>query len=315
MSRSASLRINRRYLVLAGILLLALYVIVPQIGDFQSSWQRLRHPILAWTLLAIGLTLLTYLAAAATYVLLAFKRLRYAQVVLVELAAMFINRLLPGGVGALGANYLYLRHQRHTQSQAASVVAVNNLLGFTGHAVIVAASLLIFSTQQTVVAPRHSAAATIAFVASCVIVGLVLLATLGYKQQRLRQVLADLGRQLISYRHRPGHLGAALLSSMVLTLANVMCLYACCQAVGVTLPFIAILLIFSFGVGTGTATPTPGGLGGFEAGLVAGLVAYQIAGGPALAAALLFRLVSYWLPLAIGGLAFVSVQRRGLLAG
>ena len=60
-------------------------------------------------------------------------------------------------------------------------------------------------------------------------------------------------------------------------------------------------------------TPTPGGLGGVEAGLVAGLVAYRVASADALAAVLVYRLVSYWLMLAIGAAAFVIAERRGYL--
>ena len=49
---------------------------------------------------------------------------------------MFINRLLPAGIGAMGVNYLYLRKNKNTKIQAASVVAINNLLGGIGHNIL-----------------------------------------------------------------------------------------------------------------------------------------------------------------------------------
>ncbi|MFI5271393.1 MAG: flippase-like domain-containing protein, partial [Candidatus Saccharimonadales bacterium] len=70
--------------------------------------------------------------------------------------------------------------------------------------------------------------------------------------------------------------------------------------------------IFTLGISTGTITPTPGGLGGFEAGLFAGFVAFHVPVAPALAIALLYRLISYWLALGIGLLAFIEVQRNHL---
>jgi len=85
-------------------------------------------------------------------------------------------------------------------------------------------------------------------------------------------------------------------------------------ALGVHLPFIVVVLIFSFGLSTGTVTPTPGGLGGFEAGLTAGFVAYHVGSASALAIALLFRLISYWLMLAIGALAFTVSERKHLFS-
>ena len=56
--------------------------------------------------------------------------------------------------------------------------------------------------------------------------------------------------------------------------------------------------------------PTPGGLGGFEAALVAGLTALHIAAGPAVAAVLTFRLLTFWLPIVPGFIAFRWLQRR-----
>jgi uncharacterized membrane protein YbhN (UPF0104 family) len=47
-----------------------------------------------------------------------------------------------------------------------------------------------------------------------------------------------------------------------------------------------------------------------EAGLVAGLVVYQVDSAAALAAVLVYRLISYWLPLAAGAAAFAVSHRR-----
>jgi uncharacterized membrane protein YbhN (UPF0104 family) len=310
--RATSLRPSRGYFLLVGLLVVALYVLVPQLGDFRSSWHLLRHPLPGWTAAAIGLTALTYLAAAATYWWLALKPLRYGQMVLVQLAAMFVNRLLPAGLGALGTNYAYLRHSRHSPAQAASVVAINNLLGGLGHGLLVVVTLAAFS-GRTVILPIHDHYGD--WLAPIIIgVGLLLIMAASLGRQRFKRWVDDILEQLLNYRQRPWKLPAALLSSMALTLCNVLCLLCCGVALGVHLPFVVILLIFSFGLGAGTATPTPGGLGGFEAGLAAGFIAYHVAGPLALATALLYRLVSYWLPLVAGAPAFVICQRRHLLA-
>jgi uncharacterized protein (TIRG00374 family) len=99
---------------------------------------------------------------------------------------------------------------------------------------------------------------------------------------------------------------------MVLTACNTFCLYVCLQALGLSLPLSVVLVVFTLGVSAGEAVPTPGGLGGFEAGLAAGFVAYGIEPSQALAAAILYRLVSYWLPLAAGLAAFIASERLGL---
>jgi uncharacterized protein (TIRG00374 family) len=55
---------------------------------------------------------------------------------------------------------------------------------------------------------------------------------------------------------------------------------------------------------------TPGGLGFVEAGLVGMLALAGVSGPDALAATLLYRLVSYWLPLPAGGVAYLLFRRR-----
>jgi uncharacterized membrane protein YbhN (UPF0104 family) len=300
-------------LLLVAILLVALYVLVPQLGSFQSSWHLLRRPAPSWTAAAVALAALTYLAAALTYCLLAFRPLAYGRVVLVQLAAMFINRLLPGGIGALGANYAYLRRAGHSTSQAGGVVAINNLLGALGHGLLVAGALAVFPGSMAV-PPGHSwSEASIAKLALGLVILLTVLA-LVFGRRKFTAKAAEVRVQLLSYHHRPWRLPAALASSMLLTLCNVFCLACCALALGVHLPFLAILLIFSLGIGAGTATPTPGGLGGFEAALAAGFIAYHVASPAALAVALLYRLVSYWLPLPAGAAALIICQKRQLFS-
>jgi uncharacterized protein (TIRG00374 family) len=55
---------------------------------------------------------------------------------------------------------------------------------------------------------------------------------------------------------------------------------------------------------------TPGGLGFVEAGLVGTLTLAGVPAQEALTATLLYRLVSYWLPLPVGGIAYVVFRLR-----
>jgi len=223
---------------------------------------------------------------------------------------MFANRLLPSGAGALGVNYAYLRQESHSRPQSVVVVAVNNLLGGLGHWILVAASLLFFRAPG--IMPRVAGRSdTLLRTLILIVAGLVVFALL-YGREKYRTKMVEVLEQLDRYRHRPGRLLGALLSSISLTLANVLSLLCCGLALGIHLPFVAVLLIFTFGVGAGAAVPTPGGLGGFEAGLTAGFIAYRIDASSALAVALLYRLVSYWLPLLPGAAAFIVCQKRHL---
>lgn len=302
--------IDRRQLVILAVIVLGMYVVVPQLGSFRSSWHLLSHPQPAWTMLAVVLTASTYAAGALTYRLLAFHSLRYGELLLIQVAAMFVNRLLPAGLGALGVNFAYLKHRRHRSVEAASVVAVNNCLGFAGHGILVGCVLLLPLNSQVRAAGAFGRPALELIILVAALALAAGIAVLG--SSKIKRAIGQLLAQLWAYRRRPGRLVLALFSSIGLTICNILALYCCAQALGIQIDPATMLIIFTFGIGLGTAVPTPGGLGAFEAGLVAGFAAYGVPAATALAAALLYRLVSYWLPLAVGAVAFGVAERRRL---
>lgn len=311
MNRRPTFRLTMRRLVLPAIVVLAVYVLIPQLGDFRTSWEFVQHPQHAgWVVAAFIATMLTYPVAAATYSFLAFRRLSIWRTVLVQLAAMFANRLLPVGAGALGINYLYLRHSGHRTAEAGSVVAMNNLVGFAGHALLVLICLLLPGQSEAAVTSTKWPIGSLLLAAAGIAV--VLAVALLWNRLRLLALARNIVLEVRRYRYRLPALGGALASSMILTLCNLLSFACCLLSLDIHVSFISVLLIFTAGVGAGIAAPTPGGLGGFEAGLVAGLVTYDVSPAVALAAALLYRLVSFWLPLLAGGPAIAVAQRRHL---
>ncbi|MDB5171042.1 MAG: hypothetical protein JWO35_736 [Candidatus Saccharibacteria bacterium] len=304
-------RPGRRQLLAFAVLLLMAVVLLPQLSGFNESLHLLRNPNWLYATLAFILAVLTYFAAAATYCFLAFKPLPYYRTLLAQFAAMFINRLLPAGFGALGVNYAYLHKMRHSPVQAATVVSVNNLFGLLGHMLLLGVLALFFHASVPSFTARgigDSASLVAGAVALIIACSLLFAPKL---RRKAATAFADIVKQLGKYRGRPSHLLAALTSSTTLTFCNILSLYVCLLGFGVHLSFVAVALVFTIGIGAGTATPTPGGLGGLEAGMVAGFIAYGVPSAAALAAVILYRVFSYWLMLAIGAVAFAFCQRRG----
>ena len=82
------------------------------------------------------------------------------------------------------------------------------------------------------------------------------------------------------------------------------------QAVGAPVPWHILLLIYSSGVAAQTLTITPGGFGVAEGTLGLTLVAAGLPPGLALAAVLLYRLVSFWLVASAGWMVFLWLRRQ-----
>jgi uncharacterized protein (TIRG00374 family) len=92
--------------------------------------------------------------------------------------------------------------------------------------------------------------------------------------------------------------------------ADCLCLAFSIRAIGVDVPWQGLVLAYSAGMAAASVGLTPGGLGVVEAVLSASLVALGIKGHSALAAVLVYRLISFWLVMTVGW-AVVAILTRG----
>lgn len=307
-----SLHPSRGQWVFLIIALFSLYFVLPQIGIFRHSFSHLSGADWHYLGLALGLTLATNLMAAVTYGLLAKHPLNYGKTLLVQLSGNFVNRLLPAGIGAIGINYAYLRANKHDLPQSASVVAANNLVGGLGHLLLIGFILIGLRSKPGDFrwqAPRFERGWR--YLVLFLISATALYLLFRFRHKVITGFKAVIS-QLLDYRHRLIDVGLALLSSITLTLLNVLSLYYCALGLHFQLSLASVLIVFTLGVALGTATPTPGGLGGIDAGLVVGLVAFHLPVSSALAVTLVYRLISCWLPVIIGAGVFYITERSGL---
>ncbi|HSX05062.1 MAG TPA: YbhN family protein [Candidatus Saccharimonadales bacterium] len=291
-----------------GVLAAAVYVLITHWHIVQSSLQVARGASTGWLVVSVGLMALTFAIAAGIYGALALHRLHYFQTLLIEVAAAFVNRLLPSGLGGLGLHGVYLYKRKHTAAEATVVVSVNNLIGMAAHLILLGLVLTF----------NHSL--LLQFVNKWHLqlhwwYGLVLLVVVGVT------ALPPVRRRLGLFMHNlavsvckisPRSLVRALGLAALLTTTYTLILFAATRSLGLHLALLQVFIVFSLGMLTSTATPTPGGLVGAEAGLFAGLVVYSVPTSTAGAAVVLFRLVSYWLPLVPGVLALLLARRRRL---
>jgi uncharacterized protein (TIRG00374 family) len=93
-------------------------------------------------------------------------------------------------------------------------------------------------------------------------------------------------------------------------LANIACLAVAIVAVGSPVPWSALILAWGVGVAAGSFGLTPGGLGIVEPALAAALVAAGVLAPEALAAVLVYRLISFWLVDAFGWTLYLATRKR-----
>jgi undecaprenyl-diphosphatase len=98
--------------------------------------------------------------------------------------------------------------------------------------------------------------------------------------------------------------------SVLITLAYIGALAASVRAFGGGPGVILVGAVYLGAAAIAAAAPSPGGLGAIEAALVAGLTGVGMQAGPAVSAVLLYRLATYWLPVAPGWLSWRALLRR-----
>jgi uncharacterized membrane protein YbhN (UPF0104 family) len=87
-------------------------------------------------------------------------------------------------------------------------------------------------------------------------------------------------------------------------------LWACFRAVGESPAVTLVLMGYLIGQ-LGGLLPIPGGVGGIDGGLIGALIVYGLPAAATAAAVLAYRVILFWVPLALGAAAFNSL-RKGL---
>lgn len=296
-------------IVIVGLLI---YLLVAGFGGLSLSLSA----IVGADPIYIGLAMLaifgSYIAAAMTYMFLSPRKLRFIPSLIVQLAGCLVNRLFPAGLGGLGINTMYLGKRGLSLPLAAAVVAMNTFLGFVGNALLLVLVIIFgrLPSVQLKLPPLPSQ--PLIFIGLAVLIAMLLMMLKRHISHRLRLSLRDAVKYLRTAALRPLRTLMALGSSMTLTALHALGLYLVLHAVGVPQPWGAALLAVSVGSAAGAAVPTPGGLGGAEAGIAAVLIAFGVSADNAVAAALVYRGITYWLPLLPGYLALRVAESRYL---
>jgi putative heme transporter len=124
------------------------------------------------------------------------------------------------------------------------------------------------------------------------------------------QVVSDIMHGLAAFKLNRRDASHIVLSAFRNWLFDLLCLALCVRAAGVRVPWWGIILAWAAGAGGASLNLTPGGLGVVEAALTGALVALGVPAAPALTAVLLYRIISFWLAIAIGWPLYWLLRRE-----
>ncbi len=305
-------RVRPRTLLAVAAASAAFYIVLPELAKVPSSWRALQSAHWIWLPVVIAFSVLTYLASAIGLLGGVRVRVPFWPTVLAQGASSFVNRVSPSNVGGMALNVRFLQKAGVEPTAGVAAVGVSSLAGALVHAVL----LVIFfawagrSPGKAFKLPSSSTLLVILGVAAAV-VGIVI-ATRQGRRFAARKLLPSLRSSLASLQRvarSPAKLALLFGGSALVTLAYVGGLAASVQAFGGGAGIAQIGAVYMASAAVAAAYPTPGGVGAIEALLIAGLTGIGISSGAAFSAVLIYRLATYWLPVAPGWLCLRQLQR------
>ena len=305
-------RVRPRTVVTLIASLVAGYLLLGQLARV-SLLSILRSADWRWTLLALALSALTYLGAAWSLAGYVPDRLRFRPLVLAQLAGSFVTLVTPAAVGGAALNIRYLQRRKVPAAVAAASVGLSQVVAFVLHILLLVVFAAITGSQSHSLQPPNWVYFVIAALVVIVLAVVAIPAGRRLLRARLAPVLGQVLPRLLAVVQQPRKLAEGVGGTLLLTGAYILGLDACIRALGGSVPIASVAVVYLTGSALGSAVPTPGGLGAVEAALSAGLTAAGLPGGISVSAVLLFRTLTFWLPVPVGWGAFNYLERHEYL--
>ncbi len=267
-----------------------------------------------WAAAALAMSSLTYISATVVISSLAPVALKWVRTFLTQLAATFVSLVAPAAVGNIGTNSRYLQQAGASPAVAIASVGATQLFVFSSYIILVIFFGVITGQQQ---GPNLLPDTTVLLVVAGTIgVAALLLAVPATRRaisSRVMPLLSTTWPRLLESARQPRRIAMGVGGALMLNLSYAAALYAAVYAYGGDLAFATVGFVYLAAGAVGSAAPTPGGIGAVEAALATGLTAAGLDGSTAVQSALLFRAVTFWLPMFPGWLSFGYLQRQGAL--
>jgi glycosyltransferase 2 family protein len=289
--------------LIAGYLLLSQLGRVSLLSTFKAADWR-------WVALALVLSAVTYLGAAWSLSGYVPDRLKFGPLLLAQLAGSFVTLVTPAAVGGAALNIRYLQRRKIPAAVAGASVGLSQVVAFVLHLLLLVVFAAITGSQANSLQPPTWVYFVIAGLIIIVLGVVAVPAGRRLLRARLAPVLGQVVPRLLAVAQQPRKLAEGIGGALLLTGAYIFCLDACIRALGGSIPLASTAVVYLTGAALGSAVPTPGGLGAVEAALSAALTAAGLPGATAVSAVLLFRTLTFWLPVPAGWGAFNYLERH-----
>jgi uncharacterized membrane protein YbhN (UPF0104 family) len=263
-----------------------------------------------WLVAAAVSVVATWAAGAFSQMGATTAQLPVVRVFATQVAGSFVNHVLPSGLGLVTVNLRMLRRCGVSRGGAVGAVSLNAAVGF---AVRVAVLFALLAVRPGIAhLSRRDVLAVGGAVVLVVAVGVVVSWLCRHRwrpEGRVRTTLAALWTIL----RRPDRAVLLWAGSAAVPALHVVTLTLVLRGLGQSAPMTTVAVAYLGAAAVSTLIPSPSGFGAFDVALLAALTECGLPATAALAAVIVYRLLSAWLPVLPGAAMLVVLLRRGVI--
>ncbi|HVX20508.1 MAG TPA: lysylphosphatidylglycerol synthase domain-containing protein [Acidimicrobiales bacterium] len=300
----------------AAVTLLAIVFLAGEVADIPSAFAAVHGEDWLWVLPAVALAAAGFGAGALALSGAVDVRLPPLRTSLLEVGRSFTTMATPGGVGSFALTVRFLQRRGVDVAPASASAALTSVA-----ALLVDLAALAVGSVLSAAALHgqelHGKAGTDGWLLLVGVVAVAALVAAVWHFPRLRRrVVPQLRKAAAMVRavaRRPRQAARLFLGQALLLATEAGCLYCALALVHQHTTPALLLALVVLATMAQRAVPIPGALGAPEAILVTTLTGVGLSGPAVVAAALTYRLLTYWLPAVPGFVAIRWLRRRGAL--
>jgi uncharacterized protein (TIRG00374 family) len=316
-------RVSTRTLVQVGLLAAAAYFLITTLAgvDINQVFDALRTASLPVLLLALIVGQLPRFAYGESTRAACPRHLPYGPPVLLQFSITFINLVFPSTVARMALNVRFFQRQGIPPASAVSIGLIENVAGYVVQVIIIVAAVVFgFGEIDVDLQTSSHGDGKLLLVIALLVLVVIVAAVVALVVPRLRkQVLQRIRPSLVNFRdtlaslRSPTRVVKLLLANLAAEVLFASTLGLVLVALGTSLSLATLLVVNVFVSFFASMIPVPGGIGVSEGALMVGLTAAGIDQATAFAAAICYRLCTYYLPPIWGWFAFHRLERTGLI--
>lgn len=306
-------RFGMRTVVMTILMTIAVIVILTtfNLGEVVHA---LRNSDWRWAVAAFAAGMVGFVGASVSFMSFSPVKLSFWRVYACQLAAAFVAVAAPAGLGPAAINLRVLMKKDVPTPVAAATVALTQLANIA----VVTLSLVVVAVitgSSQLSSFQVTPGMIIAVLVVAAAVGAILLVPRSRRwvSARVMPLVRQTGPRLVEVLSSPHRIVFGILGNVLVVAAYVTALQWAVYAFGHTVPVLGAAMVYLFGTSAGSVTPTPGGMGAVELAESATLVTLGINAGVAASIVLLFRIVTYWLRIPLGWVAYRWMRGLGEL--